>query len=277
MIPAEDWRGPDAPIWALVCGFPEDKARKRPLLMFRAFVDDSGTGGAKTSPVFVLAGYISPAERWVAFSKEWKELLDYYKLDRFKMAEANERWLVRREIEPLIFFYRIIQRNATSDVRFIVPYAVYDQVLQRLPFRFEDSASIYLLAFTSLLNTIARARESLGISGRVDFVFDRGTFPKDLIDRDWELMLNVASDEARDMLGRTPIWASDDEELPLQAADFNAWWVLNGWRNNPEAPADWRYPWSKGETKIPGFEASWDESSLYNFLLDIGRSIGASA
>jgi hypothetical protein len=53
----------DGPIWALVSGLPLERARKRRLAMFQAFVDGSGTGA---KDIFVLAGYVAPVEAWGA-------------------------------------------------------------------------------------------------------------------------------------------------------------------------------------------------------------------
>jgi hypothetical protein len=244
--------------------------------MLQAYIDDSGTGGSRTNPVFVFAGYIAPAERWAAFVKEWDGLLKSYKLQRFKMSEANWRWLSRSNIEPVEQFYRVIERHVSAEARIVVPYNAYDSAMARLSYRFEDKANIYLLAFTHLLNFIAMNRSSLGISGRVDFIFDKGTLRKELIDCDWDLLLSITSEEAREMLGSAPMFVSDDEGLPLQAADFSAWWTLKGWRDQPSAPPQWRYPWTKKQ-EIPGFEASWDEEGLYRFLAEIGARLGLSA
>lgn len=64
----------------------------------QAFFDESGYGRGSDSPAFVLAGYLATAPQWAAFSKEWKPMLDYYRIGRFKMAEANDRWLNRGEV-----------------------------------------------------------------------------------------------------------------------------------------------------------------------------------
>ncbi len=58
-------------IWGLVCGFPGQKRTRRGLLMLdiKAYVDGSGEGDAS---VFVLAGYLSTAEKWAEFSEKWQ-------------------------------------------------------------------------------------------------------------------------------------------------------------------------------------------------------------
>ena len=81
------------------------------LAFWKGVFDDSGTGGGR-EPVFVFAGYLAPAPRWEAFAVEWQGMLDRYHLSVFKMAEANDRWLKRGELEPLMFFYRVIERHA---------------------------------------------------------------------------------------------------------------------------------------------------------------------
>lgn len=58
-------------------------------MAFQGFIDDSGEGDAPGDPVFVLGGFISSAERWASFSKEWRGALDDTpSIDYFKMAEA---------------------------------------------------------------------------------------------------------------------------------------------------------------------------------------------
>ena len=42
-------------------------------MVFQAFIDDSYTPDGE----FVLAGHVATAESWVAFAKEWEELLPF--------------------------------------------------------------------------------------------------------------------------------------------------------------------------------------------------------
>src|SRR5258708_19472489 len=58
------------------------------ILQPQAYVDDSvGSAGSKA---LVLAGFVSSAAGWAAFSEEWQAALDLEpKLDYFKMNEAN--------------------------------------------------------------------------------------------------------------------------------------------------------------------------------------------
>ena len=67
------WSPASAPISGLVCGLPSKKRGSRLMLMLKAFIDDSHSG--PTGPVFVLAGYISTAEKWASFAEKWQAIL----------------------------------------------------------------------------------------------------------------------------------------------------------------------------------------------------------
>jgi hypothetical protein len=63
-------------------------------MALQGFFDDSGN--ESSSPIFVLAGFITTNQRWAAFSDEWQLALDEPpRLKYFKMAEAEHfRWIV---------------------------------------------------------------------------------------------------------------------------------------------------------------------------------------
>jgi len=61
---------------------------KRKPYHFVRNVDDSGSEGL--GPVFVLAGYVAPAETWQRFSIDWRAIMDEHPtISHFKMKEAN--------------------------------------------------------------------------------------------------------------------------------------------------------------------------------------------
>jgi len=58
------------------------------VMVLQGFFDDSGN--EPTSPIFVLAGFITTNQQWAAFSDEWQLALDEPpRLKYFKMAEAE--------------------------------------------------------------------------------------------------------------------------------------------------------------------------------------------
>jgi hypothetical protein len=83
----------------------------RRLLMLQAFIDDS-----QEDPVFVMAGYIAPAERWALFSDRWKTILEIApRLEYFKMKEAYARrgqfngWSEERRNQRASDLYTVIE------------------------------------------------------------------------------------------------------------------------------------------------------------------------
>ena len=78
------WTGPAANVWALVCGLTRDKMERRVLVIWRAYIDDSGHRAH--APVLVLGGWIAPISNWAEFVPCWKQMLDIKPhLDYFKM------------------------------------------------------------------------------------------------------------------------------------------------------------------------------------------------
>ncbi len=54
--------------------------------MLRASFDDSAVG---QGPVYVIAGWVAPAEKWVPFADDWHAVLDMRpRIEYFKFVEA---------------------------------------------------------------------------------------------------------------------------------------------------------------------------------------------
>ena len=60
------------PIWQLAFGYASARRRRHPLWMLEAYFDESSGQNAPDAhkPVFVLAGFLSTADRWAKFSEE---------------------------------------------------------------------------------------------------------------------------------------------------------------------------------------------------------------
>jgi hypothetical protein len=116
-------------ILACVSGMPRKLRNKARLVVLQGWFDDSGKEGwprPKTSPVYLLAGYIAPVRVWAAFADDWKKELDREpKLDFLHAKDAytfacqfgkgsqwEKAWGERNEVERdkrLLAFARIIQ------------------------------------------------------------------------------------------------------------------------------------------------------------------------
>jgi hypothetical protein len=59
---------------------------------------------------------------------------------------------------------------------------------------------------------------------RIDFYFDTRS-EKSAITKGWEAFVSRRPDAFRQFCGATPRFEDDKDFLPLQAADFWAWWI----------------------------------------------------
>lgn len=191
--------------------------------MLQCYVDGSGTG---SPDLFVMAGYIAPAERWAEFSREWQERLDmrpplpYFKMN--EMAQSPGR------LERAGWFYRVIEEYVTGAISVVIPVQDLVSEVRKAPWpkglQIDHFENPFYYAFHSMVNGVAHEQLNWGITQPIDFIFDYETvrkFPQHW----WELMKIGASPRARTVMGDRPIFRDDQKILPLQAADLWAWWV----------------------------------------------------
>ena len=173
----QPWSNASAPIWGLVCHFAGKERRQRPLLMLKAYLDDSGNDGE--SPVFVVAGFVASAEKWAKFSDEWQQALDMKpRLDYFRMTEAFERawdpitqdWRDAEFTEKMRLLFRIIETHAAAAISVSMSWSGFRKA--RKIFGISE-ASPYPIAFSRIIYDLGQAREELGLNGKIDFIFDR--------------------------------------------------------------------------------------------------------
>jgi hypothetical protein len=72
-----------------------------------------------------------------------------------------------------------------------------------------------------------RTARIIPINKKVDFYFDKNTASKS-IHLAWTDYIENRSPEIKEMYGNEPRFEDDEDFLPLQAADFWAWWVRKG-------------------------------------------------
>ncbi|MCH7921879.1 MAG: DUF3800 domain-containing protein [Nitrospinae bacterium] len=248
-------------IWAMVCGFPGDKGRLRQLLAFQAYIDDSGKG---SGPVLVLAGYIATAEKWAAFSVEWKEMLSFIPAsDAFKMSEMAQS---EDRLEKSSWFYRIIENHVTAAVSCVIRVPDLVNAVRSIDWppyikNVSNLENPYYFAFQAIINVLAQYQEKMDIREPVDFIFDEQTEKVRILDA-WDLLKASSSPEVRKLMGDTPIYRDDKKVLPLQAADLYAWWVRR-WEieNDQDGVKDLKFPWAV-KRDIPRLDMRFSEDDL---------------
>jgi hypothetical protein len=217
----------------LFSGVPKPRRNRRLLMALQAYIDDSQTDGE----VLVLAGYLASFERWEKFSLDWQQLLDGPPpWKRFKMAQVAstqdaQRW------ERAAAFYRVVEQYAAAFVAVAVELKPLARAAREAGIPEWRLTNPYIFAHRAILDATLQYQREIGINEPVDFIFD--TFGQERFIREgWELFAATRPPELQPLLGRTPRFESDDEFLPLQAADMLAWHAREHWLKHGSLTAD---------------------------------------
>ena len=226
-------------VWAEVCGLPPLKAARRVLVMLQAYIDDSIDDG---KGIWVLAGYIADASEWAQFSKEWEELLQLLPptrsgVRRFKMSEvaASEELM-----NYLPAFYAVIEKYVMASVSCKISSHDLKRIQSRLfvpdvQVDWEKFTSPYFVTFRCLMDMFHSRRAELAEwipdDEKIDFFFDYHS-DSGAVAAMWDNYMRERPEETRKYYGGQPSFRNDESLLPLQAADFWAWWVRKWYRDN---------------------------------------------
>jgi hypothetical protein len=205
-------------------------------MSLQAFIDDSyNPNGA-----FVLAGHIASDSAWAQFAKQWNALLPsagtlasngrYH----FKMAEMAA---YTHRLERVPAFYWIIEEHVLTSPPCKFDLIEFENAKKRvkselLQFGFQVDfcrmESPYRVGIRTLLdmfhNYKSNFSDCIPLQETVDFVFDDQSEKKLILDS-WNDYMKIRLPELIDLYGAKPRFENDQDFLPLQAADFWAWWV----------------------------------------------------
>lgn len=200
-------------------------------LTLQAYIDES----YEENGIFVMAGYIASVESWAAFTKDWEKMLPYGMLNNegeyyFKMSDMAQK---DERMKRVPAFFRIIEEHVLGFVSVKIDISELKRVLSRLSvpgavIDWEMHANPYYIAFRCLLDMFHLHRpkmtDAIPLNEKIDFIFDDRTEEKAIISS-WDYYMENRPEEVRQYYGSVPRFENDEEFLPLQAADFWAWWV----------------------------------------------------
>jgi hypothetical protein len=213
----------------------------------QAFIDESGIDGS--GPVLVFAGYIGKAENWARFSNEWQAVLDREpQIPVFRMHDAAARkgafagWARESRDERLREFVQVVGRYPLTAIHCSMDIAGHGEILKR-----EHSKplnQLYFWPFQIMILAVAFELVEQGCAERFEIVFDVNDMfgPKA---KAWYPIIRAVAEvidaDAYAILPAEPIFKSDDEFLPLQAADMLAWLFRRAWTEaaNPDPEFGW--------------------------------------
>lgn len=217
----------------------------------QVFVDDSGGKGQTKN--FVLAGLVSDSERWAHFSLEWASCLGQYPhIKVFKMNEAASltgafyRFTEEQRDRLLQELAQIINRHVEFAIWTMIDLEAHAQTWGKLE---KPKSEAYFWAFhTLILGTCFDLWEECGWKEPFEAIFDEQLIFGERA-RSWyplirELMQSTYPQEFT-ILPSEPMFAKDDDRLPIQAADLWAWCL----RKNTDNPTAKSFEWLLEEMK----------------------------
>jgi hypothetical protein len=241
-----------ANVWAPVSGVAPKHLPGWCMLMLQAFIDDSRES---RPPIFVLAGYLAPVERWAAFAEAWQEVLDMPpRIPYFKMSQAtNLMGSQEKSNERVRLLHAVIEKYITAGFSIMVPSEAIKNIwgpkdkFARHPF---------YCAFSILIPLLGLNIDEFGFqTDTIDFIFDDQMREKDRVLRAWEWArenANVESMKLKNILTSTPLFRDDKCLNPLQAADLHAWGI--------------RRRYIERITKIAKLEAPWQSKNTIKYM-----------
>jgi len=200
--------------------------------MLTLYCDDSGTHAQ--SDIAVAACYISTAEQWAEFNRNWDEANARGNFGVFHMADfvarqqqfAAPAWTNQakrdRTIQALI---NIIKTRARVGFSVVVVKSAYDEVIVNGKLREKLGENHYAFVVRICTALVDRWRQRHGYRGPVQYVFDRLSKGKGDINALFEKLLMGGEIALRQYGVYEGCWSFQDKSqvLPLQAADIWAW------------------------------------------------------
>ena len=193
------------------------------MLALLGYSDDSGTHSE--SEAVTVAGYISTAEQWEIFNREWGEALKEWGLEFFHMTDFANRvgkyaeWTDQERRFRLARLVGITNRHTLASIGTAVPKRAFDQVFSKKAKRFVGGA--YGLAATAGFLQVVHILEPDYPSARIAYILEAGTNGSGEILKvfNW----NYNDREQRPKLKLMSLKFEGKEFSPLQAADILAY------------------------------------------------------
>jgi hypothetical protein len=237
------------------------------MTIFTEFLDDSGSDGEGSGPVFVLAGYVSWAEAWKPFSGEWQAALKEGKpIEYFKMREANS-------LKGEFLGWSAPDRDAKVDslasviinrVEFGVTNAIFWEDLEKVSAEFpEVPLHPYDIMFHGSMSvTTNYVRRNYAPDSRVGFTFDEQGKMGTRAARVYDHIQPVLTPEEQSVILGRPEHKNDKLFYPLQAADMIAWQVRRFCSDNADVSP--RAPMEGFDVKSPVMRRLQEVRTIYN-------------
>jgi len=215
-------------------------------MTIQAFVDESGGKGHGRH--FVMTGLISTANSWAAFSDEWQLCLDQSPTVRgvFKMRDAAglsgafRGWSEDMRDQKLRELARIINRRVAIYTFSAINLDAFGKVWEKLGWSPQNDP--YFWPYHNTINASCFELWDRGLRERFEIMFDNnvilGTRAKIWYPFMREVM-RFREPEVLSIMPIDPLFRSDDEFRPIQAADLFAWCMRSSFDVGGDAGFNW--------------------------------------
>jgi hypothetical protein len=169
--------------------------------------------------------------------------------------------------EKVRLLYSVINDYVGYSVSAVVHLEPLKRIIGNSEFGFpKQAANPYYHAISSLISSVARLQIIQGMPAdeKVDWVFDERFMEQGKFLSVWDAVVRDAPPDVRPMIGGTPIFKADNDVLPLQAADLEAWWLRRRWDEKLKNLRRLEYPWRP--EPIPECNSILDEKALKTIL-----------
>lgn len=203
-------------------------------MTLQAFVDDSGSKG--TTRHFVLAGLVGDSEGWAEFSDEWDACLKQHPaiIGPFKMKDAAGKpsgafrgMTETQRDEKLRMLARVINRYPKLSTYSMIDLDAHAKTWATMS---KPHSDIYFWPFQNTIMAVCHQLWDSGWRERFEIIYDvdvifgpRAKLWYPVIKR----LMEIQYPEQAKILPIDPMFKSDDEFRPLQAADMFAWCLRN--------------------------------------------------
>jgi hypothetical protein len=211
-------------------------------MTIQAFIDESG--GKGQSRVFTMAGWLSTSERWLKFFEEWSACLNRYPhLNYFKMREAASLIGQFRNVPPpvrdskLRELARIIRNHVAVAFHCTLDLEGFADTIADLGKPFCDP---YFWPFHITVMALCFESIDRGCNTQTEVVFDEHSIFKPRA-VPWYPVVRAFMNEPSEaaVMPLRPIFSTDAESPPLQAADMLAWLIRRSMNQHWSLIEEW--------------------------------------
>jgi hypothetical protein len=268
------------------------------LAFFRAFIDDSATEDSdrKDRRLF-FAGYLNRAENWALFAEAWaEELAAPPAIAHLHMVEAQnlrdqfKGWTESAKNEKLRGLARVIRHFEPLSFEMSLNRDHFYEVLK--PVSPRGLANPHFSCCGATVATVAKFAAAAKLQGQIEFIFDEQDGVDENIDLFFDQIKPWLPRKVQKMIAGRPLFRSDLQFTPLQAADMLVWHLrrehevgdqlsmadlLRGVRGHLVSQIDEETitAWAHHDQQIPGIKLLKTKSQWRSFKAEFTRLAAA--